>query len=44
MPLDELEITLKPLLIEWKDSYPEIDFGDYVNLKGETHITELLVN
>ena len=42
MPLEELEVTLKPLLLEWKGSHSDIDFGDFVNLKGETYITELL--
>ena len=42
MPLEELEDTLKPLLIQWKGVSPEIDFGDFVNTKGETYISELL--
>ena len=42
MPLEELEKTLKPLLIEWKELSSEIDFGDFVNIKGETYISELL--
>ena len=42
MPLEELENTLKPLLIEWKELSSEIDFGDFVNIKGETYISELL--
>ncbi len=43
MPLEELETTLEPLLVEWKASSSEIDFGDFVNLKGETYISELLI-
>ena len=42
MPLEDLESTLKPLLIEWKVLSERIDFGDFVNLKGETYISELL--
>ncbi len=42
MPLEDLESTLKPLLIDWKVLSERIDFGDFVNLKGETYISELL--
>ena len=42
MPLEELETTLKPLLLEWKALSHQIDFGDFVHLKGEAYVSELL--
>ena len=44
MALEDLEVTLKPLLIEWRDSYSEYDFGDFINIKGEIYITNVLEN
>ena len=42
MALEDLERTLKPLLIEWKELSDELDFGDFINFKGESYITSLL--
>ncbi len=42
MALEDLEITLKPLLIEWNDKNPELDFGDFVSLMEDSEIESLL--
>ena len=42
MDLDELEKTIQPLLESWKESSPEIDFGDFINNQKESFITNLL--
>tara|TARA_Y100001970_G_scaffold260325_1_gene342271 strand:+ start:360 stop:2141 length:1782 start_codon:yes stop_codon:yes gene_type:complete len=42
MPLEDLESTLKPLFIEWKDKNPELDFGDFINSIEESRINNLL--
>ena len=41
MDLNDLEKTLKPLLIYWNKSNPEIDFGDFI-VQNESQITNLL--
>ena len=43
MDLDDLEETLKPLLIVWKESFPELDFGDFIHKNKDSFILELLV-
>ena len=42
MSLDDLEDTLKPLLINWKESSEDIDFGDYINSKKDSDVLDLL--
>tara|TARA_Y100001968_G_scaffold297513_1_gene306640 strand:- start:35109 stop:36890 length:1782 start_codon:yes stop_codon:yes gene_type:complete len=42
MPLEELETTLKPLFIKWKNDVRNLDFGDYIDVLGETLVNELL--
>ena len=42
MELDDLEKTLKPLLIKWKECNSEEDFGDFINSQNESLIIKLL--
>ena len=42
MELDDLEQTLKPLLIHWKEFDSESDFGDFINTQDESSILNLL--
>ena len=42
MELDDLEKTLKPLLISWKENNSNEDFGDFINSHDETSIKNLL--
>ena len=42
MELEDLEKTLKPLLIHWKESDSESDFGDFINNQSESSIVNLL--
>ncbi len=42
MALEDLEITLKPLFIEWKEKSPQSDFGDFVYINGELNTLNLL--
>ena len=42
MDLDDLEITLKPLLNIWKETSQELDFGDFINIQNESSIIKLL--
>ena len=42
MELKDLEKTLKPLLIHWKESDSESDFGDFINNQSESSIVNLL--
>jgi len=42
MELDDLEKTLKPLLINWKECDSESDFGDFINTQDESSILKLL--
>ena len=42
MELDDLEKTLKPLLIYWKEHDSKSDFGDFVDSQSESLIVNLL--
>jgi len=42
MPLDELESTLEPLLVSWKQAGGRRGFGDHVNRLGDERVAELL--
>ena len=42
MPLDDLEETIKPLLIDWEKSSSNKDFGDFIFDKGDSYIQSLL--
>ena len=42
MPLDELESTLEPLLINWKQSGVRRSFGAHVNRLGDELVHQLL--
>ena len=42
MELEDLEKTLKPLLVHWKESDSESDFGDFINNQSESFIINLL--
>ena len=42
MELDDLEKTLKPLLIYWKEHDSKSDFGDFVDSQSESLIINLL--
>ena len=42
MSLDDLEVTIEPLLIEWEKSSFEIDFGDFVSQQKDSFIINLL--
>ena len=42
MSLDDLEKTLKPLLIAWRDSHERKDFGDFINENDDSFILDLL--
>ena len=41
MSLEDLELTIKPLLIAWHES-PYKDFGDFINDLGDSNVIELL--
>ena len=42
MELDDLEKTLEPLLIHWREFDSESDFGDFINTQDEKYILNLL--
>ena len=42
MLLDDLEKTIKPLILEWGTVSSNIDFGDFINSKEEEYILDLL--
>ncbi len=42
MELDDLEKTIQPLLENWKKSYPDEDFGDFVNNQEDSLIVNFL--
>ena len=42
MELDDLEKTLEPLLIHWREFDSEADFGDFINTQDESSISNLL--
>jgi len=42
MELDDLEKTLKPLLIHWKECDSESDFGDFIDSQSKSLIIKLL--
>ena len=42
MELDDLEKTLKPLLLYWKERNSESDFGDFIDSQSESLIINLL--
>ena len=42
MELDDLEKTLKPLFIYWKEFDSESDFGDFIHSQDESSILNLL--
>ena len=44
MALDDLEKTLKPLLLEWKKTSSVEDFGDFINKNDDSFILDLLTN
>ena len=42
MSLDDLEKTLKPLLMAWRESHERKDFGDFINENDDSFIIDLL--
>ncbi len=42
MALDNLEVTIKPLLLAWRESSDKKDFGDFINDKDDSFIMNLL--
>ena len=44
MPIEKLELTLKPLLKSWRDAGGEVSFGDHVEQLGETTVLSLLLD
>ncbi len=44
MSLDDLEKTIKPLLISWKETSIDKDFGDFINEKDSSFLINLLKN
>ena len=42
MSLDDLEVTIQPLLAEWSKSYKSKDFGDFVNDEEDSFVMKLL--
>jgi len=42
MPLEEMESTLTPLLIEWRKYSFDLDFGDFVDKNEDSFILDLL--
>ena len=42
MPLADLESTLEPLLVSWKEAGGRRSFGDHVNKIGDQAVTELI--
>ncbi|WP_415410389.1 NADPH-dependent assimilatory sulfite reductase hemoprotein subunit [Synechococcus sp. A10-1-5-9] len=44
MPLDELESTLEPLFVSWKQAGGRRGFGDHVSQLGDERVAELLTS
>ena len=44
MPLEDMESTLTPLLLEWSKSSLDLDFGDFVDKNEDSFILDLLNN
>ncbi len=44
MPLENMESTLTPLLLEWRKYYLDLDFGDFVDKNEDSFILDLLTN
>jgi len=44
MPLENMESTLTPLLLEWSKSSLDLDFGDFVDKNEDSFILDLLSN
>ena len=44
MPLDELENTLEPLFVSWKEAGGRRGFGDHISRLGEDRVAELLAS
>ena len=44
MPLDELENTLEPLFVSWKEAGGRRGFGDHISRLGEERVAELLAS
>ena len=42
MPLDDLETTLEPLLVSWKEAGGRRTLGDHVHKLGTQAVSELL--
>ena len=42
MDLNDLEDTLRPLLEVWKNSFSELDFGDFISENKDSYILDLL--
>ena len=42
MALDNLEVTIKPLLLAWRESSDKKDFGDFINDKDDSFVIDLL--
>ncbi len=42
MELDNLEKTLEPLLIQWREFDSELDFGDFINTQDKSSILNIL--
>ena len=44
MPLENMEIILTPLLLEWSKYSLDLDFGDFVDKNEDSFILDLLNN
>ena len=44
MPLENMETTLTPLLLEWSKYSLDLDFGDFVDKNEDSFILDLLSN
>ncbi len=44
MPIDELEKTLEPLLLSWRDTGKSSSLGDHVTRLGNEHVLSLLTS
>ena len=44
MPLENMEIILTPLLLEWSKYSSELDFGDFIDKNEDSFILDLLEN
>ena len=44
LPINELEKTLEPLFLSWKDTGGSSSLGDYVTKLGNEHVMSLLTS